>query len=112
MSLSTLTKLRMKRVCPAAVWVVVGPCPHRLLDLPSCIAVTERPAHMDWRAVVGLHVDVFDLSGNPELLDQTIGAIEAADADCIGVAMAGETIGLSAEHETIMKKIRRHLANS
>lgn len=112
MSLATLSKLRINGQCPPSIWVVVGTCPKRLLDLPDCIAVTERPAFMDWRAVVGLHVDVFDLSGDAELLDQTIGAIGAADAGCIGVACDLDTIGLSPEHEKAMKHIRRHLANT
>ena len=112
MSLSSLIKMRYDRERPASVWVVVGVCPERLIDLPFCIAVTERPAFMDWRPVVGLHVDVFDLSGNPKLLDQTIGALESANAGCIGVCCELETIGLSPAHEMNMKHIRRHLAHT
>ena len=112
MSLSSLLKMRVEREVPASVWVVVGPCPERLLDLPGCISVTDRPMFMDWRPIVGLHVDVFDLSGNSALLDQTIGALESANAGCIGVCCDLETMGLSPEHEMNMKAIRRHLANT
>lgn len=109
MSLESLTKLRLNGGAPAAIWVVVGNCPESIRNLPDTIAVDSNPAAMDWRPVVGLHVDVFDLSNDNALLDQTIGAIEAASPKAVGVACDAGVIGLSEDHEFVMRAIRRHL---
>ena len=111
MSLETLTKLRKSGGKPAALWVVVGNCPQSIRALPDTIAVDEKPDAMDWRPVVGLHVDVFDLSNDPMLLLRTMDAIEAAQPKCIGVACNEGVLGLSEQHERVMTRIWRHLAN-
>jgi len=111
MSLQSLTNLRRSGGAPAAVWVVVGKCPASVAALPDCIAVTGNPVSMDWRPVVGLHVDIFDLSGDDALLDATIGAVEAANPKAVGVACDHATLGLSEQHENAMHQIRRQLAN-
>lgn len=112
MSLEALLNLRRKRLTPVVVWVVVGDCPKRLIGSPDCIAVPASPEAMDWRPVVGLHVDVFDLSGDPILLDRTLGAIEAAGPKGVGVACDEGVVGLTDEHEFTLRSIRRHLARS
>lgn len=112
MSLDALIRLRQQHKRPAVVWVVVGAGPKRLHELPDCIEVRGNPESMDWRAVVGLHVDVFDLSGNNDLLDRTIGAIEAASPKGVGVACDMDVVGLDDQHEFYLRAIRRHLANS
>jgi hypothetical protein len=112
MSLETLAKFRTaKRSAPAAVWVVVGNCPTSIRQLPDTVAVDADPTSMDWRPVVGLHVDVFDLSGDPMLLLRTMDAIEAAGPKAIGVACDQGVMGLSEQHERAMTRIWRHLAN-
>ncbi|MBT2300394.1 hypothetical protein J7E70_07940 [Variovorax paradoxus] len=111
MSLESLTKLRRTGGKPAALWVVVGDCPESIRALPDTIAVTEKPQAMDWRPVVGLHVDIFDLSGDDWLLCQTMDAIEAAQPKAIGVACNAGVLGLSEQHERVMTRIWRHLAN-
>ncbi len=111
MSLEALLNLRKQRMTPAVVWVVVGDCPKRLIGAPDCIAVTAKPESLDWRPVVGLHVDVFDLSGDPLLLDRTLGAIEAANPKGVGVACDEGVVGLNDEHEFTLRAIRRHLAH-
>jgi hypothetical protein len=111
MSLQTLTAMRKTGRAPAAIWVVVGNCPDSLKNLPDTIAVSRAPAAMDWRPVVGLHVDVFDLSEDAVLLDQTIEAIERAHPLAVGVACTAGVVGLSDEHEFSLRAIRRHLAH-
>ena len=111
MSVESLIKFRIAGRAPAAVWVVVGKCPSRLRDLPDCIAVSAKPFAIDWRAVKGLHVDVFDLGSDPVLLDQTIEAIEQASPKAVGVACDLGVAGLSDRHEFTLKAIRRHLAS-
>lgn len=111
MSIDSLIKFRIGGRAPAAIWVVVGKCPASIKDLPDCIAVSAKPFAMDWRAVKGLHVDVFDLSDDRLLLDQTIEAIEQAEPKAVGVACDLGTVGLSDQHEFTMNAIRRHLAN-
>lgn len=111
MSLQSLTRLRVQGGAPKAIWVVVGNCPESIRELPDTIAVTEKPAAMDWRPVVGLHVDVFDLSGDDWLLLQTMDAIEAAKPKAMGVACNAGVLGLSEQHERAMSRIWRHLAD-
>ena len=111
MSLESLAKLRRSGSKPAALWVVVGNCPNSIRELPDTIAVDEKPGSMDWRPVMGLHVDIFDLSGDSWLLCQTMDAIEAAQPKCIGVACDAGVLGLSEQHERVMTRIWRHLAN-
>jgi hypothetical protein len=111
MSVESLIKFRLAGRAPAAIWVVVGKCPERLLNLPDCIAVTAKPASMDWRSVVGLHVDIFDLGDDPALLDETIESVEGGFPSAVGVACDLGVVGLSDEHEFSMRAIRRHLAD-
>ena len=111
MSLETLAKLRVQGGAPAAIWVVVGNCPESIRALPDTIAVTANPSAMDWRPVVGLHVDVFDLGEDDWLLAQTMDAIEAAGPKAMGVACNVGVLGLSEQHERAMTRIWRHLAN-
>lgn len=109
MSLQSLTQLRASGRAPAALWVVVGNCPASIKHLPDTIAVADKPMDMDWRPVVGLHVDVFDLSGDGWLLAQTMDAIEAAKPKCIGVACDAGVLGLSEDHERVLWRIWKHL---
>jgi hypothetical protein len=110
-SLESLSKLRASGRAPAALWVVVGNCPDSIKALPDTIAVTSKPSAMDWRPVMGLHVDVFDLGNDNALLGETIDAIERALPKAVGVACDAGTVGLSEEHEFTLNAIRRHLAN-
>lgn len=111
MSLQTLATLRTSGRAPAAVWVVVGKCPDSIKHLPDTVAASDQPAAMDWRAVYGLHVDVFDLGGDGWLLAQTMDAIEAAKPKAIGVACDAGVLGLDEQHERALWRIWRHLAN-
>lgn len=109
MSLQSLASLRSSGRTPAAIWVVVGNCPDSIKHLPDTVAVADSPASMDWRAVVGLHVDVFDLSGDGWLLAQTMDAIEAAKPKAMGVACDAGVLGLSEDHERALWRIWKHL---
>lgn len=110
MSLHTLLALRKQtHKVPRAIWIVIGKAPSRMRDLPDCIEVSHGNFPADWRCVVGLHVDVFDLSGSEYLLGKTLDALEAAQAKAIGVACHQGVLGLSEEHETAMRQIWRHL---
>ena len=111
MSLESLAQMRSTGAAPAAVWVVVGSCPDSIKSLPDTVYVKSKPAAMDWRPVFGLHVDVFDMGNDNTLLDETIGAIEAAFPKAVGVACSAGVVGLSDQHEFILKSIRRHLAS-
>lgn len=113
MSIHALLKLRQETgKIPQAVWVVIGQVPSRLKDLPDCIQVQHGAFPPDWRAVVDLHVDVFDLMGSEYLLARTLTALEAAKPKAIGVACHQGVIGLSAQHETAMRRIWRHLGTA
>lgn len=111
MSLQSLTNMRRGGSAPAAVWVVVGNCPDSIKHLPDTIAVADKPEAMDWRPVVGLHVDVFDLGADGWLLAKTMDAIEAANPKAIGVACDVGVLGLDESHKRALWRIWRHLAH-
>lgn len=111
LSLETLIQLRKSGKSPAAIWVVVGNCPTSIRSLPDTIAVDANPSAMDWRPVVGLHVDIFDLSDDAMLLLRTMDAVEAAKPKAIGIACTEGVLGLSEQHERAMAGIWRHLAH-
>ncbi|RZI59323.1 MAG: hypothetical protein EOP14_04310 [Pseudomonas sp.] len=113
MSIQALLKLRKEAgKVPPAVWVVIGQVPARLKDLPDCIHVSFGSFPEDWRPIVGLHVDVFDLANSDYLLSKTLEAIDAAKPKSVAVASHHGVMGLSDQHETVMRRIWRHLGTA
>lgn len=79
MSLDALRELRRAGSRPdSVVKVVVGR--RTADDRPDviCLTASDRPALMDWRAVIGLPVVLFTLDGFNDLGEQTLDAIRAA----------------------------------
>jgi len=111
MSLESLMKLRTQGYAPTAVWVIVGDSPVWLPDTPDHIFVkpTDTPERMDWRPVVGMHVDLFELGDNRELMDRVGAAVEAAQARSCGIACKDGAFGASPAHEQVLKRIFRTL---
>lgn len=107
MSLESLVKLRTQGHAPTAVWVIVGDSPSWLPDTPSHIFVrpTDTPERMDWRAVVGMHVDLFEMGKYRELLDRVGKAVDAAQVKSCGIACKDGAFGLSKQHEAVLKQI-------
>lgn len=93
MSLETLRELRRSGSKPdAVVKVVVG---RRTADeRPDviCLTASDRPAFMDWRAVIGLPVVLFTLDGFNDLGEQALDAIVAAGGRVIAGTWRDATV--------------------
>lgn len=111
MSLESLLSLRKQGHAPTAVWVIVGDAPAWLPDTPDCIVVKpgQTPERMDWRPVVGMHVDLFELGNHSGLMDRVGSAVEAAQARSCGIACRDGAFGTNPAHEQVLKRIFRTL---
>ena len=108
MSLESLLALRRRGGVPGHVLVFVGNKPNLFEDGPDTVFVQGNPLAMDWRPVVGLHVDVIEV-GNPapDLLNKTIEALDAATTRNGGLACKKGVVGLTPKHEEILLKVWR-----
>lgn len=106
MCLQSLTYLRMNGKAPAAVWVVVGDKPRMQLEGPDLVLIrpTDDVKRMDFRPLIGLHVDVFENGDYPDLFEATAVAIDAAKPKTTGLANRNGVDGLSPEHDVILKR--------
>ena len=106
MSLQDLTYLRISGKVPAAVWVVVGDRPNTPVEGPDIVTIrpTDDVRRMDFRALVGLHVDVFENGDHTELFKATAQAIDAAKPKSTGLATRNGVDGLNDEHEAMLRR--------
>jgi hypothetical protein len=108
MSLQTLIEMRKGGHIPGAVWVIVGKPPKFLPDQPDYIVVNPDNFQTDFRAIIGLHVDVFELvdSNTAQVcrLQALYGGIEASKPKSVGVACSDGIIGLNAAHESMLRR--------
>lgn len=87
MTLQALADTRRAGMKPDGIVKVVIGRRSTADDRPDVICVTaaDRPAFMDWRAVIGLPVVLFTLDGFNDLGEQTLDAVRAAG----GLVIAG-----------------------
>ena len=113
MSLKDLTRLRVSGKVPSAVWVVVGDRPRMSLEGPDLvyIAPNEDVRRMDFRPLVGLHVDVFENGDYPELFNATARAIDAAKPKSTGLATRHRADGINDKHEALLRRTWEMLCN-
>lgn len=114
MSLESLSNLRRHRFKkPAAVWVLVGNAPKWYLDQPDTIFVRpgQDPREMDWRAVTGLHVDVFECGDFYKLWMATVDAIEAAKPASAGFVCKAGCAGMNWDHEVVLERAQAMLCH-
>ncbi len=106
MSLQDLTYMRIDGKVPTAVWVVVGDRPRLALDGPDMVTISPKDdvRRMDFRPLIGLHVDVFENGDYPELFAATALAIDAAKPKSTGLANRNGSDGVSPAHEAILKR--------
>lgn len=111
MSLQHLTDLRVSGQVPKLVWLIVGDCP-RYID-PTFdmirIAPGDKPAQMDFRALVMLDVTMYEVGKHDALFLQSIKAVEAAKPATLSLACRRGVVGASDEHEELLKTIYRTL---
>ena len=113
MSLQSLHYLRTTGKVPTSVWVVVGDRPRMTLDGPDIVTISPRDDvhRMDFRPLIGLHVDVFENGDYPELFEAAVLAIDAAKPKTTGFAGRDGVSGVSPDHEAILKRTRELLCN-
>lgn len=108
MSIKALIDLRTKhRMMPNAVWVLLGDVPTWLEDGPDTVII--RPGHQDFdfRALIGTHVDIFEIGDHWELFDKVCTAVEAAKPRSKGMACRSGVAGLNAVHERVLSEALR-----
>lgn len=106
MSLQDLTYMRISGKVPTAVWVVVGDRPRTPLDGPDIVTISPKcdVRRVDFRPLIGLHVDVFEHGDYPELFEATAIAIDAAKPKTTGLANRNGVDGVSDAHEAILRR--------
>lgn len=113
MSLQDLTYLRISGKVPAAVWVVVGDRPQMQMDGPDMVHIrpTDDVKRMDFRPLIGLHVDVFENGDYPELFEAAAQAIDAAKPKSTGLVSKAGVSGLNDQHEAMLRRTWELLCN-
>jgi len=110
MSIESLVKLRVQRkLAPAAVWVVVGDVPAWLEDEPDTVLVKPGHSDFDFRALIGLHVDIFEIGDHRDLLAKVCDAADKAKPRSYGLICLGGISGISQPHELALERIHRML---
>jgi len=111
MSLQDLTESRIAGRVPPMVWVIVGDRPKAPIDGPSVVTISpaDDVRRMDLRALIGLHVDVFELGYHPALFDAAALAIDAAKPKTTGLSTAFGVSGLNEKHEAVLRRARELL---
>ena len=113
MSLQDLTYLRISGKVPTAVWVVVGDRPRLTLNGPDIVTISPKDdvRRMDFRPLIGLHVDVFENGDYPELFNAAASAIDAAKPKATGLARRGMASGINDHHEAVLRRTWEALCN-
>jgi len=113
MSLKDLTYLRMSGKVPSAVWVVVGNRPRTPLEGPDVVTISPKDdvRRMDFRPLIGLHVDVFENGDYPELFEAAAQAIDAAKPKSTGLVSKAGVSGLNDQHEAMLRRTWELLCN-
>lgn len=112
MSLKSLIELRTKhRMAPAAVWVLVGDIPAWIEEAPDTVLVRPGHSDFDFRPLIGLHVDVFELGDNFSVLDKVIAAIDESHPKSRGLACKAGVAGLNEKHERVLQRAMELLCN-
>ena len=113
MSLQDLAYLRISGKVPAAVWVVVGDRPNVAMEGPDIVMISPKcdVRRMDFRPLIGLHVDVFENGDYADLFNATALAIDAAKPKSTWLATRNGVDGVSDEHEALLRRTWELLCN-
>lgn len=106
MSLQSLIELRKSGQVPAAVWVLIGSKPKWLIDSPNIVFVdlSQDPLSLDFRAMIGLHVDVFELCQDETFCERVERAVDSAKPKSSGLATRHGFSGLNEQHVELLRK--------
>lgn len=104
-----LARLRRHGYTPVSVFIFVGKLPKSVQPAADVIVVERNPRAMDWRALIGLHVDVVEVGDQGDLYRETVQCAEAGNPRSIGLLCRAGIAGLNAEHEQILARLQRTL---
>ena len=107
MTLEALIKVRTSGMKPPSVWVLVGNVPKWVEDDAKTVIVCQ-PGEFDFRALVGLHVNVIEVESSP-LMDKVLTAVDRAKPKSMNICGAAGTVGMGTRP---MEKMRELLCNS
>lgn len=106
---AALANVRRRGIAPPGVFVYVGKPPKWVTEAPDVIVVTANPRAIDWRPLVGLHVDVVEVGSQGPLFFQTVQAAETGKPRSIGIACRAGVAGLNPDHEQLLTRLWRQL---
>lgn len=106
MSLQSLIELRQSGQVPHAVWVLIGSRPKWMPDSPNIVTIDARqnPLSIDFRPLVGLHVDVFELCNDDAFCERIERAIDAAKPKSSGLATRHGFSGVNDAHVDVLRR--------
>lgn len=107
MSTQALASLRRQRLAPSAVWVFVGEPPKWLELGPDVIVVRGNASSIDWRPIVGLHVDFIEVGNQGKQFLETVEFASKANPKSVGMACECGVAGLNDRHEEVLRKLLR-----
>lgn len=102
-----LARLRRNGYSPVSVFVFVGKPPKSVEPGPDVIVVERNPRTIDWRPLIGLHVDVVEVGDQGDLYRETVQCAETGKPRSIGLLCRAGIAGLNAEHEQILARLQR-----
>lgn len=102
-----LARLRRNGYSPVSVFVFVGKPPKWVEPGPDVIVVERNPRAIDWRPLIGLHVDVVEVGDQGDLYRETVQCAETGKPRSIGLLCRAGIAGLNAEHEQILARLQR-----
>ncbi|PUA95495.1 hypothetical protein C8C99_0295 [Acidovorax sp. 107] len=102
-----LARLRRTGYSPVSVFVFVGTPPKSVETGPDVIVVERNPRAIDWRPLIGLHVDVVEVGDQGDLYRETVQCAETGKPRSIGLLCRAGIAGLNAEHEQILARLQR-----
>lgn len=113
MSLQSLAEMRRSGRVPNAVWVLIGVVPKWIGDSPSIVTIDVRqdPLIIDFRPLVGLHVDVFEICCDDAFCERIGRAIDASKPKSSGLASRHGFSGLNDHHVEVLRKAWELLCN-
>ena len=102
-----LARLRRNGYSPVSVFVFVGAPPKSVKSGPDVIVVERNPRAIDWRPLIGLHVDVVEVGDQGDLYRETVQCAETGKPRSIGLLCRAGIAGLNAKHEQILARLQR-----
>ena len=106
---AALANVRRRGIAPPGVFVYVGKPPKWVTEAPDVIVVERNPRAIDWRPLIGLHVDVVEVGDQGDLYRETVQCAETGKPRSIGLLCRDGIAGLNPDHEQLLTRLRRQL---